>query len=314
MKRIALIKDITKFWIIYKSELEKHGFDVVLLDVFKKYDYDRLLNEEWDAFIWRAKHDPQIRTLAKRLVYFFEHELKIKTFPSWSSYWHYDDKIAQHQIFSKFKVPIPNTNIFFDKDEALNFVTNQTNYPIVYKSSSGAGSSNVGLLKNSLLAKLYVKRAFGKGIETFFREDLHRGYVYFQEYLKNNDGDYRIVCFGEQRIFGFFRVNRPNERFASGSGLIEYRSIPNNLLEFVYSVHKKLNFPTVMSYDIMKDNEDKWVVGEMSAIYGDLNSTEMYEKSHHYFVKNNQFVEHKITDDIQQYFISSLLKNWGWID
>ena len=313
MKRIALIKDLTDLWTIYKPELEKYGYEVVLLEVFKKQDYDRLLNEKWDALIWRAKHDPKIRTLAKRLLYFFDYELKVKTFPSWNCYWHYDDKIAQSQIFIKYNIPGPNTYLFFDRNEALDFVTNKATYPIVYKSSSGAGSSNVELLKNSFSAKLYVKKVFGKGKETFFKEDLHRGYVYFQEYLKNNEGDYRIVCFGKERIFGFFRANRPNNKFASGSGIIEYRTIPNDLLEFVYSVHGKLNFPTVMSYDIMKDNNNNWVMEEMSVIYGDLTSEERYKQSHHYYVNDGQFIESEVTDDIQRYFISSLLKSWGWI-
>ena len=67
-KKIALIKDITKFWTVYRTELEKHGLEVVLLDVFKQKDQERLLEEEWDGFIWRAKHDPYIRNLAKKLI------------------------------------------------------------------------------------------------------------------------------------------------------------------------------------------------------------------------------------------------------
>jgi len=68
-----------------------------------------------------------------------------------------------------------------------------------------------------------------------------------------------------------------------------------------------------MSYDIMKDNNDNWVMEEMSVIYGDLTSEERYKQSHHYYVNDGQFIESEVTDDIQRYFISSLLKSWGWI-
>ena len=239
MKRLALIKDVTNFWKIYEPILRENSIDVVTLDIFSYNDQQRLLNEKWDGFIWRAKHDPKFRDLAKRFISLFDKTLGIKTFPSWNDYWHYDDKIAQSFLFQKLKIHSPNTFIFYDKNEALDFVSNKAQFPIIFKSSSGAGSSNVGMLKSIQQAKRYIKKAFGKGIETFFKEDLQRNYVYFQEYLKNNDGDYRVICLGDKRIIGFYRENSPSEKFASGSGLISYKKLPNDLLQFVSRVHRK---------------------------------------------------------------------------
>jgi len=314
MKRLALVKDVTDFWKIYEPIFAKNAIEVVTLDIFKLDDQQRILNEKWDGFFWRAKHDPKYRDLAKRFFSLFDVQKDVKTFPAHNDYWYYDDKVAQSFLFKKLNIPTPNTFVFYNKEEALSFVSQRLEYPIIYKASSGAGSSNVGLLKNKSQAKRYIKKAFGKGIETFFKEDLQRHYVYFQEYLKNNDGDYRIVSFGGDRMFGFFRGNKPNQKFASGSGIIDYGEIPAEILKLVYDSCKKLNMPSWMSFDIMKDNEDKWVIGEISVINGDLKSKDIYDMARHYSIINDEIVATPKPNDIQEYFITSLLKKWGWIE
>ena len=173
MKRLALIKDVTKLWTIYKPVLEKHHIDVVTLDIFNHKDRQVLLEGKWDAFIWRAKHDPLIRNLAKRFIYLFDKELGIKTFPSWDSYWFYDDKIAQYYLMKQKNVPTPKTYIFFYVEEAMQFLST-AKYPLVYKCPSGAGSANVGLLKNRAKAERYARKAIKKGVKTFFKEDFKR--------------------------------------------------------------------------------------------------------------------------------------------
>jgi len=312
MKRVALVRDITKLWTVYKPELEKNNIDVVTLDIFNTKDRKKLFEENWDGFIWRAKHDPPIRNLAKRIIYLFDKELKVKTFPGWDSYWLYDDKIAQSFLLEKHNINTPQTFIFFKREEALDFITKRTDFPIVYKSSSGAGSSNVGLLKNKFQAKQFVKKAFGKGIDTFFKEDPIKKYVYFQEYLRNNSGDYRFMCYRNERIAGYFRENS-KEGFASGSGKYNFNDPPNDLLTFVYDAHKKLGSKLVMSYDILKNNEDEWVITEMSVVFADLDTWSGDSPTPTYKIdKNGTFnrVDNKEND--HKYFIDLLLRDWGF--
>lgn len=315
MKKLALIKDVTNFWEIYEPMFKNKSLDVVTLDIFCYEDQQRLLNEEWDGFFWRAKHDPKFRDLAKRFISLFDTRLGKKTFPSFEDYWHYDDKMAQSLIFQKLNIPSPKTYIFYNKEEAIDFVEYKAKLPIIYKAISGAGSSNVGLLKTKSNAKRYIKKAFNKGIKTSSRENLQRYYVYFQEYLKDNDGDYRIVCYGKDIMLGFFRANRPKAKFASGSGIFDFREIPQDVLSFVYSVHEKLSFPIVMSYDVMKDNSGNLIITEISVIFGDLQTEEFYKKANYYHVVNGQFLKQANPKEVrQQLFVDSLLKKWGWIE
>lgn len=315
MKRLALIKDITKFWTVYKPELEKYGIDVVLLDVFKNKDLNRLLDEEWDGFIWRAKHDPKFRDLAKRLISLFDKKLGVKTFPAWNDYWLYDDKMAQSFLFQKLQIPTPKTFVFYNKEEAIDFVEKYENYPLVYKSSSGAGSANVGFLKNKLQAKRYIKKAFGKGLETFFKEDLQRFYVYFQEFLSNNEGGYRVVCHSNKMLYGYYKFNDENSNVATGLGKIDFSPLPADLLQFSFNVHRLLGFPLVMSYDVFKDNIGNFSVLEMSVIYSGLDSFQKnIEAVKFEITEENKFLQMEKKNNYHEYFIKLLLKEWGWID
>jgi glutathione synthase/RimK-type ligase-like ATP-grasp enzyme len=311
MKRIAVVEDETKLWTVWVPILQKKGIDVKTINIYRKEDHAEIIEGEWDGVIWRAKHDPHIRNLAKRILYFLNAERNINTFPSWKDYWHYDDKIAQYYLMKELGIRTAETTVLYDKNDALIFV-DEADYPMIFKATSGAGSSNVGLLKSKSAARRYVKKAFDRGIKTYFREDIQYKYVYFQEFLKNNKGDYKIVCFGSDRITGFFRKNRENDIFASGGARLHKEPIPHDLLEFVGSVHQKIGAPVVMSYDILKNNQNEWVVTELGVIFGDLSVWDWYTNSFIYELNNNnKIIELNNVDySNDEYFIDLLLNEW----
>lgn len=239
-------------------------------------------------------------------------QLGIPTFPNYRSYFYYDDKIVQHYLFENKLIPTPKTNVFFSEDDALTFLTNAT-FPLIYKSAHGAGSSNVGLFEKQSQAEKYVKNVFSKGVKTFFKSEIQRDYVYFQQFIPDVKGDYRLVCFGDGKVTGFYRENEDGEIFASGAGKNIAVELPQDLLEFVCDIHEKLGKEIVMSYDILKNENEEWLVTEMSVLFGDLNSI-VYTDSKYYvrddsgkyvLVENQKFDRHK-------YFIDLLIKSWDW--
>ena len=257
MKRVALVKDRNGFWELYKPLLEKYNYEVSLFDLRMNDDQNLLLKENWDIFIWRAKHTPKERNPAKRFINLMC-ELGTKTFPNWKSFAHYDDKISQSYLLQNKGIPIPPTYVFYNKEDADKFISS-CEFPLIFKSAHGAGSSNVGLIKNYRAAKKYVKQVFGKGIKTFFAADYQKDYAYFQKFLKGNEGDFRLICFGD-KVEGFYRNNRKDSPFASGSSDFLTKDLPEDLLNFVYDTNRKLGYD-LMSYDL--------IVTEMSVIYGD---------------------------------------------
>ena len=114
MKTVGIVKDKTGFSPYYKAEFEKYGFQVNIYDIWKHGEQERLLSDPIDAFIWRAKHTPRIKRLARRFIYMFNEQFGLPTYPDWHSYWHYDDKIAQTYLMKKYQIASPQTYIFYN--------------------------------------------------------------------------------------------------------------------------------------------------------------------------------------------------------
>ncbi len=312
MKTVAMVKDKTRYYTVFQQVLQEHGFQVKLYDVWQENQLDAMMSDSFDAFIWRAKHNPPIRKLARRFLYFFDQEMHLPTYPDWHSYWHYDDKIAQSMIFQKSAVPTPKTQVFVSKERALDFAA-QADYPLIYKCAHGAGSSNVGMLKNEKAARAYIKKVFNRGIATNFKEDWQRNYVYFQDFVPNNDGDYRLICYHDKMIHGFFRSNRAGEPFASGSGQFKVFDLPESVLNFTADVNMTLN-NNIMSYDLIKDRDNEWVITEMSVIYGDL-ANKIYNETPVFVKEGESWTKMKNPENHINMTINYILQHvWKWID
>ncbi|MCK5739507.1 hypothetical protein KAH55_10010 [bacterium] len=310
MKKIAIVRDRTGFWKVYQEILEKRGFSVSSFDIWKHGAQQQLLAEPFDAFIWRAKHSPRIKQLAQRLLYFFETEKGLPVFPDWKSFWHYDDKVSQYYILKSAGIRIPETHVFFDKTDALDFIDN-ADYPLVYKCAYGAGSSNVGIFNRPGPARRYVRKAFGRGLKTFFRDEIQKNYVLFQRFIPENGGDYRVVCVGDNIVSGFFRENREDAALASGSGKFDLGDLPADLLDFISDAHRKLGYD-IMSYDLLYEPGQGWVITEMSVIYGDLSHT-VYDDARVY-EKQADNTWQKIIPVLNRHemLIDIYLRKWGW--
>ncbi len=307
MRRIALAKDENGYHEHYLPILKEYGYAVEVVDLWQNDGMEYLLGETWDGFIWWAKHTPRIRNLAKKLLYFLEQVEGIRTYPSYRDYWHYDDKVAQYLIFRKFGISVPRTWVFNCESDALEF-SEKVVLPLIYKAASGAGSSNVGLIEKRKDLGRYVKKAFKEGVRTRFTEDLQKDYVYFQEFLPGNRGDYRMVMYGPELAVGFFRKNSEKNSFASGSGIYEAGGITREMVEFVEDVHRRLG-NTIMSYDLLQ-KEGGFAVTEMSIIYGILENTfyesaDWYSKSDGQWKKIEAATRHRST-------IDAMLAGWGW--
>lgn len=267
MKKIALVKSKNGIWEAFYNVLNRKDYNITLIDPFFNDDLENLLNNKWDALVWFAKHNPKIKNLAKKILNTFDLEQNIKIFPDWNSYWHYDDKVSQYFFLKRNGIPIPPTQVFFNKNEALKYILSKE-FPLIFKFSEGASSSNVKIIKNERQAKKEVKNAFDGNLKNIFSKRPLKKHLIIQEYQRNNSGDYRLVCYGNE-ILGYFRVNRDEEPLASGSKKFEFKDIPLEIIQMVYNISKKFNYE-VMSYDILKGNNSEWLITELSAVYGDI--------------------------------------------
>ena len=235
----------------------------------------------------------------------FEKCLAKKCFPSCSTGWHYDDKIKQYYLLSHFGYNYIPCHIFYNMDNAYEFAK-IANYPLVFKLRSGAGSSNVRLIKSEKEAWKFIKIMFTKGVKNsnikldflsnikykgfmnyahkelsyfynfikdgYIKTDfwgVEKDYVIFQDFCPDNSYDTRVTIIGN-RAFAFRRFNRTNDFRASGSGKIDWdwRFIDQRFIEIALKISNFFDFQS-MAYDFIYDKEGKPAICEISYTFQD---------------------------------------------
>lgn len=157
---------------------------------------------------------PLVRTRDKSIMVDLAKRDDITLIPSPEDARLYDDKRAQTE---KFRAWLPPTWIFTDSAAAVAFARARTVWPIISKSSEGAGSHNVRILANRQAALKEAALVFdAQGITSRYGQK-QRGYVLWQHFCEGNDGDMRVVKVGRQRLI-LRRGNRHDRPMASGSG------------------------------------------------------------------------------------------------
>jgi hypothetical protein len=225
-----------------------------------------------------------------------ERECKLAVYPDQNTCWHYDDKIAQAHLFKAVGIPTPKTWVWFNKDAALQWAADAI-YPVVLKLWSGAQASNVRLVCSTDEAASWITRLFSSGLYSLgdedvsrlpwkrrlkeavrivlagrrsppphHRWDLHKNYIYFQEFIPDNEYDIRITVIGN-RAFGSRRMNRPGDFRASGSGRTDRNPdlINPRATRLGFDVARRLRAQSI-ALDILQRGSDL-LISEVSYTY-----------------------------------------------
>jgi glutathione synthase/RimK-type ligase-like ATP-grasp enzyme len=246
--------------------------------------------QDCDALMWHFHHAiPQDILFGKQLLYSVESAGKC-VFPDFDTMWHFDDKVGQKYLLEAVKAPLVTSYVFYSKAEALKWV-DENEFPKVFKLRVGASSQNVRLVRTKTEAIRLIKRAFGSGfsqynpwislketirkhklgettmfdiakgiIRLFYRTDWEKfsvkekGYIYFQDFIPDNDSDIRIVVV-DGKAFGAKRLVRKNDFRASGSHMAIYDKelIDEATLRIAFDVAQKLKLQCV-AYDFVYKN------------------------------------------------------------
>ena len=242
--------------------------------------------------------------MAKPLLYSLE-QSGMKVFPDFNTAWHFDDKVGQKYLFEGLGFDFVKTWVFYEKQTALDWIE-KTSFPKVFKLRGGAGSQNVKLIKSKSVAKSLVNQAFGSGFPAYdpwesIKERIRKwrlgktdafdvikgfvrlvnppryakimgneiNYIYFQEFLPNNDSDIRVIVI-DGKAFALKRMVRANDFRASGSGDIRYERelFDERCVSLSFKYTKKLNAQCV-AYDYVFDENNTPKLVEIS--YGFAN-------------------------------------------
>ncbi|WP_168400095.1 ATP-grasp domain-containing protein [Acinetobacter indicus] len=285
-------------WIKY---CEINNIDYKIVNAFDNNIIAQI--QDCDVFMWHHHHSEFKDVLiAKKILYSLEHA-GIKVFPDFKTGWHFDDKVAQKYLLEAIDAPLVPSYVFYDKQRALDWAK-QTEYPKVFKLKGGAGAANVKLVKSYSQAISLINKAFGRGFAQFDRigyfnerlskykkgkdtllgvlkgfarifiipefakyQPVEKGYIYFQEFIPNNDFDTRVVIINGEVAAAEKRFVRKGDFRASGSGLFDYEDINIDLIKVAFDVAYKLDLQSV-AFDFILDKNKKPLIIEISYGFG----------------------------------------------
>ncbi|MEX2222742.1 MAG: hypothetical protein WEG40_13175 [Candidatus Rokuibacteriota bacterium] len=272
---LGIARDKTGWWRRYAEFARAAGIDFEIFEMERSAWVDTV--KRFQVVLWRANLDPPFCEEAKEKIYFIEHFLGRRVVPNWNTFWHYDNKRAQAYLFELQGIPSPPTFVSYSQSEAKIFV-HTAGFPLVSKRADGAASSNIRSLPSAASATTEVRRAFSQpfwgkalrrlGIQLHLTPRSQSGYVLWQQFVAANDRDLRITVIGKDRVFAFWRNNRPGDFRASGSGSIDYAvDAVEEECRFCLEVCRRNNFDT-MAFDLVY-HQGRFVVLEMSCAYND---------------------------------------------
>jgi glutathione synthase/RimK-type ligase-like ATP-grasp enzyme len=286
------------------SDENKIEFDVLDLD---RHDWIEKIHP-YDVILWKPSYmGPRSSAQFQAKVYFMERYCKKLVVPNYDTIWHFENKIAQHYLFEKFKIPTPETTVTFNYQDAIAKLAGET-WPLVFKEPYGAGSVNVKMVDDFKTAKNVMTETFSHQLwmqakpgfssmlmfalsnvtKPWFRKKIKKKIfdieyfeaAYWQKYIPGNDSDLRITVIGNKYAFGFWRKNRKNDFRASGSGMLDYeKAVPEEAVKMCLRISRELNFDS-MAYDILIDGSSNFLISEMSYGYLDraiFNASGVYE-------------------------------------
>jgi glutathione synthase/RimK-type ligase-like ATP-grasp enzyme len=281
-----------KNWISY---CEENKIDYALVNCFKNNIIEELKN--FDVLLWHHNHAEIKDTLSAKNILFALEQSGKKVFPDFNTNWHFDDKIAQKYLLESINAPLVPSYVFYDKNEALKWI-DEVSFPKVFKLKGGAGSTNVFLVNNKSHAKKLVKKAFSSGfhpqnrkstladrlngfkwtkktfvpiLKSIYRyiqpnefyklSNKEKGYIYFQEFIPNNNFDIRIIVIGD-KAFGIKRLVRKNDFRASGSGSIIYdtKEIDVNCVKLSFDINKNIKAQSLTIDYVFDQNKNPLIV------------------------------------------------------
>ena len=256
----------------FTEYLSQHNIPYEPIDCYS-YDIIDKLKDYSGIFWWYSHYVVADKNEAQNILDIAAN-MGLKVYPNHQTAWHFDDKIAEMYAFQSVGAPIPNSWVFYQREECEKWLSSKAIYPIVAKLKNGSGSTNVKILHNQKQAIKYCKKMFTKGInsapsliyKTYSKVQSTRDiktfisrfkkipnfirsrnkakrlgrecdYCYFQEYIENDGFDIKVAVVGDKLSY-FARNVRKGDFRASGSGDFYYDNslITDQIIKWKFNI------------------------------------------------------------------------------
>ncbi len=218
------------------------------------------------------------RMIDERL-YFVNVAMGIPIYPSYKEILLYENKRRTTYWLDLYRIPHPRTWVFYDREEALDFVGRYDRYPLVFKTNTGSSAHGVRILRSVAEARRLVNRLFTRwlffnrgytvwkptryGLSYPLLDDRQFNNIYLQEMI-DVVHEWRGVRIGESY---FAHRKLPGKTgMRSGSGLADYPDPGPRVLDFIKRVCDTGGFSS-MDVDFFEDREGRFLVNELQTVF-----------------------------------------------
>ena len=299
--------------------ISKLDFKVIIKTII---EIDKLCINESDIIIYTSSENPEIRSYLKDNLFHLSN--KAYLIPSYKLLMAHENKGYQEILKKQEEFGNLFGNYLFDLD-------NQTlPYPKVLKTSEGAGSSGVFLIKNekelseikrkhfstsSIKRKIInIQRKISLNSREFelykYRKSIFKLLIE-QKFIPNLKHDFKVLVFGD-RYFVLKRSVRKNDFRASGSGNFEFVEPPREVLDFAKEISEKLDNP-YLSLDIAQSKHGCHLIEFQATNFGPYT---LLNAPYRYIDKDGHWLKEQNCKDLEanyayalNHYISSILNN-----
>lgn len=300
MKNLYLITDYrgTFYSDVTRERVQKSSMDIsILTDLFKAKGFELIILSfvqvqellgtlKGQYVIYQSSEDNGLiyKNHLDSLIYTLE-LAGAKLIPSYTLFKAHHNKVFMEllrKLSNSQDINRPEAKVYGTYEE---FKDLKVTYPSVVKSSEGAGSKGVFLVKNKeekdKVAKQIskIQGTIGRVIQVLknfkYRNtevkghSLNRKEFLVQSFIPNLSGDYKVLIF-DNKFYVLERSNRKNDFRASGSGIFNWpEKVPDELLNYSQTVFSHFNCP-IASLDIAFDGDKYYLIEFQFLSFGPL--------------------------------------------
>ncbi len=291
---------------IQSCEKFKEVIDFKIIDLTSSKWLDEVLSDKYDFFLTRSTdRQSYFKQLYDERVYILNQVLHLNIYPKLNELLIYENKKLLSYFLKANDIPSPKTWIFYNKEEALDFIKH-AELPIVAKTSIGSSGSGVKIINSKENAEKYICDAFSnKGITRSFIPNIRKGdylnrikkrfknindsieyfrekkkaatqepqkwFVLFQEYIET-EYEWRCVVIDDS-YFGHKKLRSYGEKF-SGTSKVSWDYPDEQLLNLLRNIIEKTGFWS-QAIDLFYDKKRGYFVNEMQCFWGSKNPHQM---------------------------------------
>lgn len=263
---LGIIEDVTQYHKYYIAACRDMKISYRVLSILQTDWVEVFRKSGCDAYLaWPTIMPTSAKEAFDYRLNVLEKEMGAVVYPTWKECWLTEHKPRLRDWLEANDIPHPQTWVFYNKEQALQFAEN-TSFPVVVKTATGAAASGVLIAQNKSQLNKAIRLAFGRGLrpKSFAPNDRQWGYVYIQKYYPNVK-EWRMVRIGES-FFGH-RKESGQSVFHSGSKLVSWGDPGEELLNLTKKVTDIGNF-TSMDVDVFQAEDGQLLINECQTVFG----------------------------------------------